>query len=59
VNRDQVRAQVAESRRAQGLPETVNDARFLEELAAEVIDREAPTVEFPAIRLVGGEADVA
>jgi hypothetical protein len=55
VTRERIRETIRESRREQGMPETVSDARFLEELAADVIDREAPTVEFPVVRLVGGE----
>jgi hypothetical protein len=35
-----VRDQVRTSRRAQGLPESVADGRFLDQLAAEVLDRE-------------------
>jgi hypothetical protein len=49
--RDRVRDQVRAARLDQGLPETIPPSRFLEELAAEVIDHDADTVEFPAIRI--------
>jgi hypothetical protein len=41
----EVRAQVAESRRRQGLPEHIQDPRFLAELAAAVLDREEVTAD--------------
>jgi hypothetical protein len=41
----QVRAQVAESRRRQGLPEHIQDPRFLADLAAMVLDREEVTAD--------------
>jgi hypothetical protein len=36
----EIRRQVAESRRAQGLPETVTDDRLLAELAADVLGQD-------------------
>ena len=51
-----IRETVRASRRAQGMPDHVTDPRFLVELAAEVIDRDAPTVELPVI---GGDLDNA
>jgi hypothetical protein len=51
--REVVRGQVATSRREQGFGPAVSDGRFLGQLAHEVIDHDADTVELPVI---GGEA---
>jgi hypothetical protein len=42
MNPAAVRAQVAESRRAQGLPDHVPAGRFLDQLAAQVLDQAGP-----------------
>jgi hypothetical protein len=45
MNRERVRDQVQASRRAQGLPEHVTADRFLDQLAAEVLDHDREEVE--------------
>ena len=49
MTREQLRETIRASRHEQGFGPTVTDGQFLGQLAAEVIDQDAPTVEIPAV----------
>jgi hypothetical protein len=51
MNREQIREQVRTSRLAQGLPEHVEDARLLQELAAEVVVQAPEPVRVEHVRM--------